>query len=271
MPLPNHIERNYICVLKAVMREVEAAIKGVDDPRRIIRILTQISTQPAFQQYCTVLAMKMTTQILNQDSKTWREAARNASRGSEIYSAIMEELKGSRINTIFRQKTIENARLIQSLPLQSAEEFIHQTQEMSMKGMRADQIASVLRGKYKNLTEARVQLIARTEVSKTQTALTQARAQNLGLSWYVWRTSEDGRVRKTHEHMNGVLVRWNDPPSPEQLAGKKSYGKYHAGDTFNCRCYPEPMVDVALLEFPRKVYYDGRIQNMTQAQFEKIA
>ena len=70
--------------------------------------------------------------------------------------------------------------------------------------------------------------------------------------------------------MDGVVVSWNDPPSPEKLVGEKAYGEYHAGETFNCRCYPEPILDVDDVNFPAKVYRRGRIQTMKKDEFTRL-
>ena len=67
--------------------------------------------------------------------------------------------------------------------------------------------------------------------------------------------------------MEGVLVNWNDPPSPEKLVGEKPVGNYHAGNIWNCRCYPEPVVEPDWLPNRVKVYHDGQIEAMGKLQF----
>jgi SPP1 gp7 family putative phage head morphogenesis protein len=132
--------------------------------------------------------------------------------------------------------------------------------------MRADQLAQNLLGQFDNLLEYQARRIARTETAKAQAALTQTRAQNLGINWYVWRT-----VRDSHRHMEGVLVPWGNPPNPEALIGKETTtGPYHAGNTFNCRCYAEPLIDIDWLEWPHKVYIGGAIQMMNRDEFAAI-
>jgi hypothetical protein len=63
------------------------------------------------------------------------------------------------------------------------------------------------------------------------------------------------------------------PPSPEALnpkGGEKPYGKYHAGNALNCRCYPEPVVNIDYIDFPAKAYYGGAITRITRKKFEEI-
>jgi SPP1 gp7 family putative phage head morphogenesis protein len=117
------------------------------------------------------------------------------------------------------------------------------------------------------LKEYQVQRLARTEVAKADTAITRVRAESIGLNWYEWQTSEDARVRKSHAKMNHVLVNFDDPPAPEQLIGQKSEGHYNAGNIYNCRCPALPVLSLNLLQWPHKVYSQGRISVMSKKQF----
>ena len=122
------------------------------------------------------------------------------------------------------------------------------------------------------MARSHVQLIARTEVSKASTALTRARAEELNLPAYIWRTSKDARVRPSHRQMDGVICFWDDPPAPEALAGIKStLGNYNCGDAPNDRCYPEPMLRFDQVTWVHKVCRGGRIQMMTRAAFSSLA
>ena len=117
----------------------------------------------------------------------------------------------------------------------------------------------------------RARLIARTETSKATTALTQARAEELDLQWYLWRTSEDQRVRVSHRRMNNVIFNWKSPPAPEKLVGEKSTaGRYHAGNIWNCRCYPEPLLRFDQVPWPHKVFVGGAIRPMTLVAFRNL-
>lgn len=239
-------------------------------PQEATHLLNLYAQSQEYKDWCEELATKITTQVNTKVNGTWREAAAKAGRGSEIYKPLQAELKKP-LGGDFWLKVKENARLIQTFPLDISTTLTQYIAEEGIKGRRSGDILVDLMKKFPTTAKSRLRLIARTEVSKTQTALTQARATALGADWYIWRTSEDERVRGSHDKMNGVLVNWKDPPSPETLAGMKSYGKYHAGDIFNCRCYPEPIVNFDYVEFPARVYYNGAIRTMSRKQFEKIA
>lgn len=95
-------------------------------------------------------------------------------------------------------------------------------------------------------------------------------SEEIGIHWYVWRTSQDARVRPSHANLDGVLCNWGDPPAPEELIGGESDGRYNAGEGVGCRCLPEPVVNHDSLEWPCRVHLEGEIFRMTKRQFEKI-
>ena len=239
------------------------------EPFEIIAMLKRLSNSPILKDYSEKVALKMVTQLFMDAGKTWRTAASVNSRGRTIYEAIRKELSGQ-IGGSFYFQVKRNAEIIRTVPLKTANRLTNYIAEEANKGRRATDIAEDIRKRFPVSTESNINLIARTEVSKTSTALTQARSEDIGLAWYIWRTSEDSRVRNSHEHMEDVLIKWTDPPSPERLVDEKSVGLYHAGCVFNCRCYPEPVIDIKDIQFPHKVYSGGGIKRMTRKQFEQI-
>ncbi len=268
---PNaNIERRFVVTMNRLIRAMNKAVEKAGTPQEAMHLLSLYAQSQEYKDWCTELATKITTQVNQGVSKTWREAAAKAGRGSEIYKQIIEDLK-SPLGGIFWLKIQENADFIKKFPLNIKTELTQYIAEEGLKGRRSSDILGDLMKKFPTEAKSRLRLIARTEVSKTQTALIQARATSLGLHWYIWRTSEDERVRRSHDKMNGVLVNWDDPPDPEKLFGEKSYGNYHAGDIFNCRCYPEPIVNIDYVVFPAKVYRGGAIRVMSRKQFEKLA
>lgn len=250
------------------------------DPHRIISTLERITHTSDFIRLSEAIALKMVTGLFDDTGRTWREAERNSGKGREIYKALQKELLGAR-GVRIRALVKENADLISTLPKNIADDVAAYVDREAMKGRRASDIADEIRRMFPEKTRARAELIARTQVSMTQTNLVQARAEDLGLDWYVWRAcggnNGDGRTRSSHRHMSGVLIRWSDPPAPEDLFPLRrvdgspynnTLGHYHAGCCPNCRCYPEPVVDLDLLKFPIRVYQNGHVERMSRKRFE---
>ena len=254
--------------LVGLMNKVAHNANGNTD--KYVADMKNFQQSEAYERYLISTVKRMVTPIARSNFNTWRKAARKATKSKEIYNALINELQTG-IGADVQTQIMENATLIRTLPLDTAQKVVEEVKVKTFEGLRASEIAKLISVKTNQHAGASARLIARTEVSKTTTALTKARSENLGLNWYVWRTSLDGdRVRKSHRIMEGVLVNWNDPPSPEELAGEKSVGKYHAGNIWNCRCYPEPLLEPEDVKWPHKVYYQGKIQTMAKQKFLEI-
>lgn len=224
----------------------------------------------SYDNYINDIVKRMVTPLAARNYETWRKAARVSTRSHFLYTVLMEELKQG-IKKDIDLQVISNAALIKTLPSDTAQKVVRDIEEYALSGLRAEEIEKLIQDKTRQHSRASARLIARTEVSKTTSALTKARSEELGLRWYVWRTMEDGdRVRKSHRIMNDVLVSWNNPPSPELLVKEKDVGRYHAGNIWNCRCYSEPLIDIDDVTWPHKVYINGGIQKMSKARFSLL-
>lgn len=268
--LRRRIEVQYASAIKNLIARLLLRAGSISDPvvlRQKIRVLAR---SPTFREAAEQAALAMLTQLAEDNARTWREAARKSSKGRIMYDAIQQELKKN-LNQQYWDIITRNADYITSLPDDLAAIVSSRAAEGVLAGTRASAQIETILAMYPELSESRARLIARTETSKAQTALTRTRAEAIGIHWYEWKTSEDQRVRNSHRHMQGVLVRFDAPPAPEALIGMKSQGHYNAGDIYNCRCYAAPLTEIDDVSWPHKVYYGGRIVKMTRAQFRKIA
>ena len=265
------IENEYLKTLYTLCDMFKKIAQSVgEDQALYVQRMNQFQNSYQYEKYIMSSVKRMVTPLADVNGNTWREAARKSTRSRFFYSLLMEELKQGR-KTIIDDQVLENAALIRTLPNDVAQKVVKDIEEEFLKGKRARSIEKVIRQETDKHSRASARLIARTEVSKTQSALTRARAQALDMHWYIWRTALDGnRVRKSHRAMEGVFVNWNDPPSPEALIGEKSVGYYHAGNIWNCRCYSDPLLDIDDVKWPHKVYRNGQITMMSKREFENI-
>lgn len=267
------VEFEYGKALKNLIQCLTNLVQGLelDTPEQVMEAFQQYVTKDFFISLAQKAAKKMITQVRFDQQKTWREAAKKSSRGRQIYLSLKNEMKGP-IGRRINQLVDENALLISTFPENISDQVAHWILDQQQKGLRPAHMAELLKGQFPNIADSRLMLIARTETSKASTALIQARSESLDIRWYVWRTSKDARVRPSHYDMDGVVIPWNEPPAPEELAGIKSrLGHYHAGNAPNCRCYPEPVIGLTSVSWPAKVYYHGRIRSMTQNSFAELA
>ena len=266
------VERNYAWAIARLIRRRTEILSKVTTPEEYLKALRDYALSELFRQDAYGLAGKMVTQLFHDGERSWRAAARKGSRGREIYEMLQKELSGG-IGYAYHDTIRNNAQYITTLPDTLAKISTGIAARAQTQGKRPEEVVRYMLAAFPDMTKTHAQLIARTEISKASTALTRARSEECGFDWYIWRTADDGnRVRDSHQLMEDVLVRWSDPPSPERLnREKREYGAYHAGETFNCRCHPEPLIELHYTTWPHKVYYGGRIQTMTRRQFERIA
>ncbi len=223
-----------------------------------------------FETLAARLAKRMVTQVAVKNADNWRAAARIGSKGNLIHTLLRRTISenfSDQLNLLIR----ENSQLIVTLPHKIALQASKHAYQQFTNGVRSDTIVKQMRPYMTHLKTWEIKRIARTEVAKADTAITRVRADDLGLNWYVWRTSKDARVRESHKLMNGVLVNWHDTPAPEVLAGETSQGRYDAGNIWNCRCVALPLVRLNQIAFPTRVYYHGRIQMFSLKQFAMLS
>ena len=240
------------------------------DQQKYVNAMHNFQNSIEYERYITSAVKRMVTPLGISNQRTWRMAAKKAAKGKILYRSLVEELRQDGYR-IMEGQIIENVSLIKTLPEDIANKIVRDIAEYALQGKRAESIERLIVDKTNKHSRASARLIARTEVSKTSTALTKARSEQLGIQWYVWRTALDGnRVRLSHQIMEGVLVNWNNPPSPEALAGEKNVGHYHAGNIWNCRCYAEPLLDIDDAHWPHKVYTNGKITTMKKGDFLQL-
>ena len=261
----NHLNQTFSSLLGMLANEELPA----DEIPALLQVFVN---DPQFKAMADMTASRMVTAQKVINARSWRAAAMEGTQGRKIYHALRQEVMNG-FDGYVRHLAMQNAELIKTLPRQIARDVNAMILEWTMEGLRADEIAQRLREKVPTGIKTNLQLIARTELSKANSAITQARCQEMDIKWYTWKTANDGdRVRKSHQHMQDVLVQWSNPPNPEALAGVRApFGRYHAGGCPNCRCYAEPVIAVELLPETVKVYINGEIRRITRKQFMDIA
>ena len=265
------VEKEYLnALLKLVKIFKKIANSSGNDQQKYIASMNNFQNSMQYEKFINSAVKRMVLPIDVGNQRTWREAAKKATKGKFLYRLLMDELKQG-TGQIIKKQVMENVLLIKTLPNDVAQKVVSDIAENALKGARAESTEKIIRDKTDQHARASARLIARTETAKTMSALTKARCEQLGLRWYIWRTALDGtRVRLSHRIMEGVLVNWNNPPAPEELVGEKSAGHYHAGNIWNCRCYSEPVLELEDIRFPARVYYNGQIVMMNKSEFEQI-
>jgi SPP1 gp7 family putative phage head morphogenesis protein len=182
----------------------------------------------------TPFALQITNNLLQDvmrgNARAWQSQSKGLSR--ELRRVMSEENIGGVVK-ILQDRQVE---LIKSLPIEAGQRVQKLALESATGGIRADELAERI-AETEGVTLSRANVIARTEISKANSAITQARSSLAGATHYIWRTASDGDVRESHAEMEGEIVAWNDPPTlSDGMTG-------HAGEFPNCRCFSEPIFD----------------------------
>lgn len=238
-------ENGYGVQLRRLAKHVTDIINGV--PLQDFSFAEVI--QRALDRYSEIIepwaeatADRMLKEVSLRDSRAWEVHTR------QMGYAIRREIQNAPTGLILRQLQDEQVALIKSIPLEAAQKVHERALAGISTGERFEVIAKSLL-EVGDITKSRANLIARTEVGRAASSLTQARAQFIGSEGYTWRTSEDVDVRLSHQAMEGKYVPWNKPPKTD-----KGLAPYHAGCGPNCRCYAEPVI-------PNKFFADDPFSN----------
>lgn len=261
------LQRAYEQGIKLLYSAIFQNVQGLS-PTETIKYLSMIGNRPEVRKLCENLATRMITAVRAENEKTWRMAARKGTRSRQIYMSLRKEMQGS-VDAAARAIVEENSRLISSVPADLASRISREALDRYMKGERWEDAVQDLISRAPHLSYNRAKLIARTESSKANEAMTEVRAREIGSTWYFWRSSHDERVRHSHEMMDGVLCSFDYPPNPEAYyGGGAQFGNYHAGCCPNCRCYAEPVIDENdLPNSVRVCVHGGKPRYMSKGQF----
>jgi SPP1 gp7 family putative phage head morphogenesis protein len=223
------VEAEYMRSLRQLTRQVDHMVRGMAgrDNAALERMLRQYSE--IVEPWAKTVAEKMVADIARRDATAWSALGRSIGR------SLKKELQTAPVGHALQGFLGEQVRLITSLPLEAAERVHKLTTEGLVSGRRAEEITRDIL-ETGGVTESRARLIARTEIARTASGLTMARAQHVGSTHYIWRTVGDSDTRKSHKAMNGVVVPWASPPVLSD--GTTT----HAGMIYYCRCYPEPIL-----------------------------
>lgn len=137
----------------------------------------------------------------------------------------------------------KNATLIKSIP----SEFIKDIETQIYNGISSGSTYKTIEQKILGTDgitssfgklENRIKLIARNEVSSINGQINMQRLKSVGVTKFIWQTSNDERVRDSHADLDGQTFSWDALPTNER--GEE----ISPGTDFNCRCVSVPVFEL---------------------------
>lgn len=200
--------------LKELMKK--HTVNGVLDTDRFSRAAKQYSK--ILTPWAEELVNKMHGEVLKRNELAWSQLSKEIGLNKRKF-------QGAPVKGTLRDLLNEQVHLIKSIPIEAAQRVHDLSSKGLLEGGRTKAIEEdILRQVEVSRGKARV--IARTEVARTASLLTETRAKHIGSEGYIWRTSRDSDVRDSHKKMEGKFVRYDSPPTLDGLVG-------HAGQLPN--------------------------------------
>ena len=139
--------------------------------------------------------------------------------------------------------TSDNVDLIKTIPHNTLSKMKEIVLEGYRNGRTTTKIVKAIQKEYGS-SRRQAQLIARDQMAKLNSEVTQKQQEDAGVQEYVWSTSGDSRVREGHKKLNGKRFRWDDPPVVDAKTGRRC----HPGADYQCRCVALPVFDIDTLD-----------------------
>lgn len=218
-------EKTYARQLKSVAGRVKSVLVN-NSPEEAEKLLREY--EKAIEPWARQSSANMMRGVDRKNAQAWRSVA--GRMGSDMRALLEAPGIGAAVTEAIERNSLK----IRFMVTGAADEVSKLVRESMVTGTRAEDLAAKI-AEIGEVSETDARRIARTEVSKANTALTLARAKSVRSEGYIWRTARDGDTRPSHRAMEGVFVKWSEQPTIDGMTG-------HAGDFPNCRCYPEPVV-----------------------------
>ena len=140
-----------------------------------------------------------------------------------------------------------------------------------LQGKNLNDVMKEIRATNEGMSRSKSELIARTEIGHLNSAIARKQQQSVGIEYYEWSASMDGRTRKSHALMDGKICRWDNPDTwytfenGTPVDHSRSAEMFHGapGEDFQCRCTALPYVPELEDDYIRE---KGEILGVVQTQ-----
>lgn len=182
----------------------------------------------------------------------------NAADSERVLGQSTEYLRpgSTAFDTTVRDFVRRNVGLVKSVGRDQLERLETAIREADKTGLQVAPLRQQIQESFA-LPRARAELIARDQVLKLNSQITQERQKAAGIDTYIWTTVKDERVRgrpgglwaasqANHWALDGTRQRWSERPITNPVTG----ARHHPGEDFQCRCQALPDVERILYGEP---------------------
>lgn len=188
-----------------------------------LRLLVGAMVRAASEQVKDLLSLeglRHTKQFMTSARRTF---------GIDLSSVISEGDLGDYLEAA----SLRNSSLIRGM----ADDILKRVAQETTNTLIAGESAKDLQARLKRQLEigdSRARLIARDQTGKLTSDLNRIRQEQAGIESYIWRTSQDERVRPRHRDLQGKEYKYGEPTGAED--------GLPPGQPVQCRCVAQGMV-----------------------------
>jgi len=179
----------------------------------------------------------------NEQNKRQTQASYKAAFGIDLTGMLSDEVVGEYLS----KALIENVELIKSIQTDFINDIGSKVFTSLSDGGRHENLVALIKERGQ-VSESRAKLIARDQISKLNSDLTEARSVSLGLDLYIWGGAGDERERDSHAALNGMVCKFSDPTVYSDDGGetwkKRTKNMFigKPGEDYQCRCVALPYI-----------------------------
>lgn len=221
-PASYYISPQVKAVFSKMMKDISTKIDAFDLRARLER-LTKLTRKLSIDEWKHVVSRTLGIDLMDDYYN------------GELYREIMD-------------KWVEqNISLIKSIPQECLENMQAITQKGFIDGRTITSISKDIQKAY-SVSRSKALFIARDQMAKLNSEVTQFQQRDAGVTRYIWSTSGDERVRKSHAALDGKVFNWDSPPVVDKKTGRRA----HPGEDYQCRCVALPVFDYDDIDLPVK-------------------
>lgn len=246
--LLNELLKEHLPEIRDAARIEREANQRHDDTTDLIAKVTAVFDQMAaelerktsgFGLYDKVEAMAHLTRKLT--IREWKRAVK-ATLGIDL---LDDYYTGELYRKMMEEWVDENVGLIKTIPQESLGKMRRIVLEGYRNGETTTSIVKKIQRTY-GVDRRHAQLLARDQIAKLNSNITQRQQRDAGVQEYIWSTSGDSRVRDDHKRLNNKRFRWDDPPVVDTRTGRRC----HPGEDYQCRCVALAVFEYDTVDLP---------------------
>lgn len=159
----------------------------------------------------------------------WTKDAKSVMK-VDLAAAIREE----DLTDYLEQASVRYASLINGLSDDTIKAVAQATTNAVING-HSEKVFREKLSAVMSASDSRMRLIAADQIGKLTGDLNEIRHRQAGIEDYIWRTSQDERVRPRHRHLDGMRYKYGEPTGAEE--------GLPPGRPIRCRCSAQAVVE----------------------------